>query len=213
MKNLSDKILDLEGHLNEQGISLYAEAMKLRQVGKLPKEIQEHLQNCGFCTSKVIDLFELIEDLDYSDLGTHPILGEGKDVQLLFGEGEQNLEHLLQELLDEAVELPLFENMLDDQFAYRSSQSQNALQVLSPTSEQLCQNKITFNFNQPIEKKCSISLTNNEGRKLKQEIPQGLTEFTIDISDTDTFTSGLYYWKVMQKGDKPMVGKVFIVAI
>lgn len=211
MEDLKKKILDLDGHLNDKGVSLYAEAMKLRQVGKLPLEIQEHLQSCGFCTSKVIDLFELIEELDYSDMETHPVLGEGKNMELMLGEGEENLENILQQLLDEAVELPLFENMIESQLAYRNSQSQDALAVIHPSKEQLCLQKITFTFSKAIDKKCFISLTNNVGRKLKVELPLNVTEFTIDISDKNVFTPGLYYWKVMPQGEKALVGKVFIL--
>lgn len=207
MKEIEKKILDENGHLNEHGIMLYADAMKLVQVEKLPEFIQEHLHNCTFCSTKVIDLFKLIEDLDYSHQ-IHPILGLSQDVDFTLDADSSHLEAVLQQLLDDAIQLPVFENLIETQFAYRNSKAKDLFQVLKPQSEQVCIRFIDFLFSQAITKKTFISLTHHNGRILKELIPIGNKEYRIDIADD--FTPGLYYWKVMIEGEKALVGKVFI---
>ena len=63
---------------------------------------------------------------------------------------------------------------------------------------------------QEIKKKCFISLTNKNGRILKEEIPMDQKEFRIVLNPNEQFPSGLYCWKIMSQGDKAIVGKVFV---
>ncbi len=210
MNDLNKKILDEDGHLNDSGIVLYAEAMKLRQIEKLSDELQQHLIDCGYCSLRVAQLFEHIEQIDFSDWGLHPILGEAKNIDLLLGDQSDNLDIAIQKLLEESIQVPLLENLIAAQHTYRNSNSSSELRVLFPQPEQLCMNTLTFNFSQAIDKNCKLSLSNHTGRILKTELPLNITEFSIDISDINTFPFGLYYWKLMPKGGKAIVGKVFI---
>lgn len=210
MKDLEKDILDDEGHFNAKGLSLYAEAMKLARVDQLPNAIQEHLQACGYCSARVVHLFELIEDLDYTSLGKHPVLSDSANIDLSLGKNKDDLNTALQKLLDEAEQLPVFENLIETQFTYRNSQGKDTLQVIRPQAEQLCTSHINFVFNREIKKKCFVSLTHKNGRILKEVIPLGEKEFRIVLNPKEKFPSGLYYWKIMSQGDKAIVGKVFI---
>ena len=62
----------INGHLTDEALALYVEALKLGQLAQLPEGIQEHIQACDDCHREVMDLYSLIADADYSALGQHP---------------------------------------------------------------------------------------------------------------------------------------------
>lgn len=67
-----------DGHLTEEGIALYAEALYLNRIDQLPAEIREHMDNCDSCLQQAIELYALMEHVDEAVLGPHPSLKKEK---------------------------------------------------------------------------------------------------------------------------------------
>ncbi len=63
-----------DAHLNEEGVALYVDALKLKKVERLPGPIREHVASCQLCRKNVTGLFSLLADQDYSFVRKHPFL-------------------------------------------------------------------------------------------------------------------------------------------
>lgn len=60
---------DQHGHLNDEAISLYAEALKSNEVTNIPAAVQQHIDECMICHQQALDMFGVIAQMDYSELG------------------------------------------------------------------------------------------------------------------------------------------------
>jgi hypothetical protein len=63
------------GHLNDLGVSLYVDALKLKRMGGLPENLVRHVEECQECRREITGLYELVLGEDYSTVHTHPTLG------------------------------------------------------------------------------------------------------------------------------------------
>ncbi len=61
-----------DGHLNDEGVALYVDGLKLRLQTQLPAEVLVHVASCTECKAEVTELFGLMADRDYADLTSHP---------------------------------------------------------------------------------------------------------------------------------------------
>jgi len=59
-------------HLNEEGVALYVDALKLERTLDLPEKILRHVEKCQRCKVEIAGLYTLLQDQDYSHLGPHP---------------------------------------------------------------------------------------------------------------------------------------------
>ena len=75
MDHFNDK-----GHLTDEALSLYAEALKLDQADQAPERLREHLEQCPHCQEQAMALYALIAGQDYSELGPHPTFGQDEGV-------------------------------------------------------------------------------------------------------------------------------------
>lgn len=53
-----------DGHLSDEGLSVYAETLNTDKLDSLDKSIARHIQSCLDCRSQAIDLYALIKTLD-----------------------------------------------------------------------------------------------------------------------------------------------------
>ena len=60
------------GHLNEEGVALYVDALKLERTEELPEEIRIHVAECHECRKEITGLFALLADADYDQATAHP---------------------------------------------------------------------------------------------------------------------------------------------
>lgn len=80
-----------DGHLSDEGLSLYVDALKLDKTQRLPKRVREHLDGCDDCKQTSTELYGIVGELDYSKKGAHPRLdqkakeGGAKRRSLIFG--------------------------------------------------------------------------------------------------------------------------------
>src|SRR5664279_4340394 len=63
---------DADAHLNEEGVALFVDALKLDRTGELPREVREHVAGCQTCKKEVTGLFSLLGDEDYGNTPEHP---------------------------------------------------------------------------------------------------------------------------------------------
>lgn len=68
------KYFNQEGHLDEEGISLCVDALRLELEENLPANLREHASGCTACLQQIADLYAVTKSLDYSDLPLHPVL-------------------------------------------------------------------------------------------------------------------------------------------
>jgi hypothetical protein len=66
-----------DGHLNEEGVSLYVDALKLERTAELPRETRLHVANCQRCRKEITGLFALLTDADYEGAVPHPYFEKG----------------------------------------------------------------------------------------------------------------------------------------
>jgi hypothetical protein len=64
---------DERGHLNEEGVALYVDALKLERTDHLPAQLRAHVAGCQECRVHVTGLYSLLADEPISR--SHPTLG------------------------------------------------------------------------------------------------------------------------------------------
>jgi hypothetical protein len=75
VSDFSYKPQDLFGqghHLNDEGVALFVDALKLGHVEDLPIEIREHVGGCLDCKMEISDLDAATRDLEYSNVKDNP---------------------------------------------------------------------------------------------------------------------------------------------
>ena len=60
-------------HLNDEGVALYVDALKLNTLEQLPPAIRDHVAGCYECKREITGLMALLDDVDYSDVQSHPL--------------------------------------------------------------------------------------------------------------------------------------------
>jgi hypothetical protein len=70
---MKETFFEEEGHLNEEGTALYVDALKLSTTEQLPPQVRDHVAECHDCKKSVTELFALLDDVDYSDVRSHPL--------------------------------------------------------------------------------------------------------------------------------------------
>jgi hypothetical protein len=70
--NTSNEFTVTGGHLSDEGIALYVDALKLGTVSQLPGTMRAHVADCDRCQGEVTGLFAVLGKEDYSGLKQHP---------------------------------------------------------------------------------------------------------------------------------------------
>ena len=65
---------DQQGNLTEEGLMLYVEALKLDRLDELPEKVLQHIRSHPELEREAIELYSLIAEMDYKELGPHPRL-------------------------------------------------------------------------------------------------------------------------------------------
>lgn len=60
-------------HLNDEGVALYVDALKLNTLEQLPPAIRDHVADCYECKKDITGLLALLDDVDYGDVRSHPL--------------------------------------------------------------------------------------------------------------------------------------------
>jgi len=66
------------GHLSDEGVALFVDALKLGTVDQLPGSMRTHVAECEQCQRNVTGLFALLRKEDYSGVDEHPYFNLGR---------------------------------------------------------------------------------------------------------------------------------------
>lgn len=72
------KIFKSDGHLTEEAVYLYTDALKLETTESLPAEVLDHVQECHECKHAIRETFDLVREQDYEALRPHPYFDQKK---------------------------------------------------------------------------------------------------------------------------------------
>lgn len=197
-----------QGHLNDLGQMLYVDAMKIEKVNRLPEELCEHVLDCDYCNAKVRSLYVLIEDLDYP-VQQHPVLDIAEKSDLSLSDSSDNLDDILQQLMADAVLIPSYEKLMTTQMAYRNEDA-IGIQLTQPTENLLCKEGVDFHFTTSENRLITLTIESHEKKVFRQKFEAGTTHIRVDFTPKEDFPAGLYYWKLVLKGKKPLVGKIYL---
>jgi hypothetical protein len=67
------------GHLSDDGVNLYVDALKLERRQDLPGEVRGHVAECEECKRKVLEIHGLLDGLEYRKEELHPTLDGVKE--------------------------------------------------------------------------------------------------------------------------------------
>ncbi|MEW6511247.1 MAG: hypothetical protein AB1428_09840 [Bacteroidota bacterium] len=73
MSNTKRLFTDI-GHLNDEGVALFVDALKLHTVAQLPADVRDHVADCTDCKKNITGVFAVVRNEDYSLLSQHPYL-------------------------------------------------------------------------------------------------------------------------------------------
>jgi hypothetical protein len=77
IKNIHE-YFDDKGHLNDGGVSIYVDALKLNREDKLPEALTYHVESCPVCKQSIVLLDDLLREHTYDTLVFHHRLSEKK---------------------------------------------------------------------------------------------------------------------------------------
>ncbi|OJJ16822.1 hypothetical protein BKI52_33500 [marine bacterium AO1-C] len=67
----NNQYFDEDGHLNDAGVMLWVDALRLKREADLPEALQEHLELCAQCRISVFDYYEFKREDDIAELANH----------------------------------------------------------------------------------------------------------------------------------------------
>ena len=68
----NNQYFDENGHLNDAGVTLWVDALRLQREADLPDALQEHLELCAECRVSVFEYYEFKREDDIAELANHP---------------------------------------------------------------------------------------------------------------------------------------------
>ena len=63
------------GHLNDEGVALFVDALKLDTVNQIPEQIRRHVEDCAECKTSITGVLTLLEKEDYGDVPATALVG------------------------------------------------------------------------------------------------------------------------------------------
>jgi len=63
---------DSTHHLNDAGVAMYVDALKLDVLDQVPQEVRDHVSECQKCRKEITGLYTLLMEEDYTTLRSHP---------------------------------------------------------------------------------------------------------------------------------------------
>ena len=67
-----DNVFGEDGHLSEEALALYVDAVRLHKVYLLPEAVLGHVDDCQHCKSEIVEALSLVEEQRYNTVEPHP---------------------------------------------------------------------------------------------------------------------------------------------
>ena len=200
------------GHLSMAGRMLYAEAVEFQRVEDLPETIYQHVESCKDCSAHILLLTDLMEG-EYVDMEEeqeeHPFF-DGDLGAYSVSDNPLDIDALLSQIKSAAIEIPLYEKIIQQQLQKAHRGVTQSIRVLSPENEELCFHEVTFTLQNPTPVALGLVVENHKGIVYKAQIAANTSQLHIQFIPIQQFPSGLYYWKLAGKGVKRLMGKFYI---
>ena len=195
-----DKYFDTEGRLTLEGVAVYAEAVKLDKVGKLPERFQDYLLSLPNVAQEILEIYELIAD-ESIDAGYFPFDKIEMSAYVVPATNE-GLDAFLEDILRKALVEDSTPNVrLERRMRQTVKASPSNLKVLSPKGDMVFIDKVPFSFSTSIGDETYLTIFNQEDEEVTEyELEKGSTSFEILLNEKD-YPSGLYYWMLDNDGD------------
>ncbi len=71
-------LLKSDGHLTDEAIYLYNDALKLERAEELPADVRAHVQDCLECKRSIFEIYNITDFHEYTSLGRHPYFDQKK---------------------------------------------------------------------------------------------------------------------------------------
>lgn len=65
-------LFEKSSHLTQEAIALYVDALKLKRTNQLPEELLNHVGDCEYCKTQVVELYSLVEAENHAPAESHP---------------------------------------------------------------------------------------------------------------------------------------------
>lgn len=208
MTNKSTGSFDDEGHLDDLGVSRYAEALQNRKEAHLSPEVLAHVSECQQCRTEIMSLADLLVDVQqapkqinhrqqeivswFQRIAAIFLLAGILGTYLWFLEQNKPAPAMAENFLPN----PAMEAMVDD--IYRSGE----ISIHSPEYQLQLGQKINFHWETTEKGDYTVVILDNTGNEIQRESTQ-LELLTIN----PTWPAGLYYWKLLNADDLLFVGK------
>ncbi len=200
---------EADKHLNAAGRMLYTEAVQRDKIDLLPHDVYEHVNSCAECSAEILMLVELMEEEPIDANEQHPFFNNPNSDYFVSG-NLADIDALLEQIKADAVQIPLYENLIKEQLTASYRSSSTGIQILSPQNEHLYQDEVTFTFAEPTSSPSTLIVRNHQGQVYKAKIPANTLHHTIDFQSAEKFPTGVYYWQMIDRSRNRMVGKFYV---
>lgn len=218
-------------HLNDQGISLFVDALKLNRVKQVPDDIRAHVETCHRCRMEIMGLYGVVREQDYSDQGIHPFLGEGaadftaaekKSTGLKAGEWKFIFRIAAVIIIFIALGLYVFwgklspgrsNKIIAENFTpspnlenlVNESYRAYSVEVLSPENGRNYSRAINFRWESDYVGPFFLKILNN-----RENIVREFTVRENQFHFKEKLPRGLYYWKLETEEELLYIGKFYV---
>jgi hypothetical protein len=62
MNKRKDELINTDGHLDNEGIAVYAENLSQRRVNDLPDVLRTHVEDCAICKMKILGVYKVLNE-------------------------------------------------------------------------------------------------------------------------------------------------------
>ncbi len=69
----TEHLFDSSSHLSEEGVALYADAVRLGRIAEVPDSLREHVEACSICKVEIVELVSLQDGEPAAAGQKHPI--------------------------------------------------------------------------------------------------------------------------------------------
>ncbi|MEZ4887013.1 MAG: hypothetical protein R3E32_19945 [Chitinophagales bacterium] len=199
MKN-THKYFDTKGHLTLEGVAIYAEAVKLGKVEKLPDSFQEYLLKVPTAAQEVLEIYELIADEKIDS--TYFPFDQIKTSTYVVPTTNEDLDVFLAGILQKALAEESTPNArLERRMLQTVKAGNTSLKILTPKENEVCIDKIHFSFNVPIGEDAYLTIFNQKNEEIiEYELDVESMDFNLLLTEKN-YPSGLYYWMLDNGGD------------
>lgn len=118
-------------HLNDEGIALYADAIKFNKIPQLPNGFKTHVESCPVCQQQIVDFSSIMVDIKQDSVSAHPFFDSNKKTTSLSKPNNENVRYLFYKIAAIAVILMIV------LFTYRQFSVEKPSEIVEKNQENI----------------------------------------------------------------------------